>query len=97
MSKFTSELHQEIRQIDTEIAHFIRDIRLKESEIDKRLKQIRANDGKIEEHERLIEQLETEKKTQAANKMFKEAQSTKDLIEMKDKFKKEGNFIIFRL
>ena len=55
ISKFASELHQEIRQIDTEIAHFLRDIKLKESEIDKRLKEIRTNEGKIEEHERMIE------------------------------------------
>lgn len=47
-----------------------------------------ANDyRKVEEHERMIEKFESEKKTLAKTKNFKEAQKTKMLIEMKEKKK----------
>ena len=64
MAKENDERMQEIRLIEKEIGRFYRDIRMKEQEIDKRNRDLRTNLGKIEEHEKMIEGLEAQKKAQ---------------------------------
>jgi chromosome segregation ATPase len=47
------------------------------------------NIAKLDEHEKMLESLENQKKAQVKMKQFKEAKKTKDLIDMKTKTTKE--------
>jgi hypothetical protein len=45
------------------------------------------NIAKLDEHEKMLESLENQKKAQVKMKQFKEAKKTKDLIDMKNEYK----------